>query len=130
MKDVQEKAKNSRIQELASHEFETIKEGEEEEVEEKQPKGPSSISRPKYEIVHSFGVDLGNFICNGPVDDNRRPKEITIKIHIPRVEKMKEVDLDVNEKTLVLKAEKKYYLDLELPFKVNSDDGSAKFDSK
>ena len=43
---------------------------------------------------------------------------------------MKEVDLDVNEKTLVLKAEKKYYLDLELPFKVNSDDGSAKFDSK
>lgn len=41
---------------------------------------------------------------------------------------MKEVDLDVNEKTLVVKVPEKYYLDLELPFKVNSDEGKAKFE--
>jgi len=30
----------------------------------------------------------------------------------------------------VLQAANKYYLDIKLPYKVNSDEGSAKFDSK
>ena len=43
---------------------------------------------------------------------------------------MKEIELDINEKNLVLKAAKKYYLDISLPYKINSDEGGAKFDSK
>jgi len=38
--------------------------------------------------------------------------------------------LDINDKHLILKAANKYYLDIALPYKVNSDEGGAKFDSK
>jgi dynein assembly factor 2 len=41
-----------------------------------------------------------------------------------------EVDVDISESALILKAKDKYYLDIKLPFKVNSEEGNAKFDSK
>ena len=41
---------------------------------------------------------------------------------------MSDMNLDINETNLILTAKEKYYLDITLPFKVNSDDGTAKFD--
>lgn len=38
--------------------------------------------------------------------------------------------MDINEKNLVLKATKKYYLDITLPYKVDNGEGKAKFDAK
>ncbi len=43
---------------------------------------------------------------------------------------MKDLDLNIQEKQLILSATNKYYLDIALPYKVNSDEGSAKFESK
>jgi len=124
-KKLQEQAEKKRIVELASHDFEVTEEQPKEDEKEVQ-----SITRPKYQILHSYGFELTSFIAQGPVEEHKRPKELVIKIELPRVNKISEVDLDVSEKSLVLKVKDKYYLDITLPFKVNGDEGAAKFDSK
>jgi len=118
----------SRVVELASHDFEPIQE-KPQAVEEDEK--VSRIMAPKYNIVHSYGVEYSDFLMSGPEEGKkRRPKQLVIKIEVPRVQKMKDLDLDINDKHLILKAANKYYLDIALPYKVNPDDGSAKFDSK
>ena len=128
LNDTIKKAEANKVVELASHDFETIQEKpalveEDEKV--------TRIMAPKYNIVHSYGVEYADFLMHGPDEKKKkRPKQIVIKIEVPRVQKMKDLDLDINEKHLILKAANKYYLDIALPYKVNSDEGSAKFDSK
>ena len=43
-------------------------------------------------------------------------------------ESMKKAQLDINESTLVFAVEGLYYLDLNLKYKCNTEQGSAKFD--
>jgi len=120
--------KANKVVELASHDFETIQ--EKPAVVEEDEK-VTRIMAPKYNIVHSYGVEYADFLMHGPDEKKKkRPKQLVIKIEVPRVQKMKDLDLDINDKHLILKAANKYYLDISLPYKVNSDEGSAKFDSK
>jgi dynein assembly factor 2, axonemal len=59
-----------------------------------------------------------------------RPKELILDIHLPLLESAAGVDLDVQERSLVLErsAPPRYKLNLALPFPVNESAGSAKFD--
>ena len=43
-------------------------------------------------------------------------------------ESLKEINLEINEKNLVLTVKGKYFLELVLPYFVLNNDGSAKFD--
>jgi len=86
-------------------------------------------TEPKYTITHRTDMDLQEY-RNAP--DSRpttRPKELVVSIELPLCKSAAGVDLDIFEDRLVLKSEKPAYsLDLKLPYPVNDEDGSAKFD--
>lgn len=56
------------------------------------------------------------------------PTELTVTIYAKHCESMKGARLDINESTLVFAVEGLYYLDLNLKYLCNSEDGNAKFD--
>ena len=56
------------------------------------------------------------------------PESLTVTIFAKHAEGMKHAQLDINESTLVFKYPELYYLDLNLKYKVDQDNGSAKFD--
>lgn len=85
---------------------------------------------PKYTITHRSDMDIQEF-CNSP--DSRpstRPKELVISIELPLLSSAKPVELDIFEQKLVLQSKEPaaYKLDLKLPYTVDDDQGSAKFD--
>lgn len=47
---------------------------------------------------------------------------------MPHVESMKEAKLDINETTLVFSYPNLYYLDINLKYKCDANNGNAKFD--
>lgn len=56
------------------------------------------------------------------------PTHITITIDLKWAESMKKANLDINESTLLFEYPGLYYLDLNLKYKCDPDQGSAKFD--
>ena len=56
------------------------------------------------------------------------PESLTVTIFAKHCESMKDAQLDINESTLVFAIEGLYYLDLNLKYKCNTEQGSAKFD--
>ncbi|KAK3092833.1 hypothetical protein FSP39_007728 [Pinctada imbricata] len=86
---------------------------------------------PKYSIIHRSDVDLADYTYT-PAGKNTRPKEITVSIELPLLKSAKDVDLDIFEQKLMLEtkssAAAKYKLDLKLPYPVDDENGTAKFD--
>ena len=121
-------AASSRIQELASYDFDEVEE-EKNKKKEERPNGVSKIAAPKYSLVYSYDVELGEFM-NGREKKQQRPKALNLQVELPGVDKISELELDINDREFVLKAKDKYYLDLKLPYKVLKDEGTAKFESK
>ena len=56
------------------------------------------------------------------------PTHLTVTIDLKWAESMKQANLDINEETLLFEYPELYYLDLNLKYKVNPDEGNAKFD--
>ncbi|XP_033733842.1 protein kintoun-like [Pecten maximus] len=85
---------------------------------------------PKYTIIHRSDMDLQEYRNSPDSRPSTRPKELEIKIFLPLLSSASQVDLDVFEQKLALKSEDpaKYKLDLKLPYPVDDDQGSAKFD--
>lgn len=121
-------AASSRIQELASYDFDDAE--EEKPKPEGKPNGVGRIAVPKYSLVYSYDVDLGEFMGSDRQKKNQRPKSLNLQVELPGVSKIAELELDINDREFILKAKDKYYLDLKLPYKVLKDEGSAKFESK
>ena len=92
--------------------------------------------QPKYKIVHSYPVDMMDAWegHKGTVEDlalqkkHVLPDSLTVTIFAKHAEGMKNAQLDIDETTLVFKYPELYYLDLNLKYKVDQDNGSAKFD--
>ena len=61
-------------------------------------------------------------------DKKKLPDSLTVTINAKHCENMKGAQLDINESTLVFSVEGLYYLDLNLKYKCNTEEGSAKFD--
>jgi hypothetical protein len=59
---------------------------------------------------------------------SKLPESLTVTINAKHCESMKGAQLDINESTLVFAVDGLYYLDLNLKYKCNSEQGSAKFD--
>ena len=92
-------------------------------------KEENGFTVPKYTITHRSDLDIQEF-RNAP--DSRpttRPTVLVVNINLPLCKSAAGVDLDIFEDKLVLKSEKPAYsLDLKLPFPVDEENGSAKFD--
>lgn len=56
------------------------------------------------------------------------PTQITITVNLKWADSMKGSKLDIDEGLLIFEIPDLYYLDLKLKYKVNQDEGSAKFD--
>ena len=111
-------------------------EDDEEKSEESDQERPTSIVQPKFKIVHSYPIDMMDAWegHKGTVEDlalqkkHVLPDSLAVTIFAKHAEGMKHAQLDIDETTLVFKYPELYYLDLNLKYKVDQDNGSAKFD--
>jgi hypothetical protein len=61
-------------------------------------------------------------------ESKKLPTHLTVTIYVTHVDSMKKSKLDINESTLVFEYPDLYYLDLNLRYKCDTSQGSAKFD--
>merc|ERR550537_993879 len=101
---------------------------DEEEVEEEITR----IRVPKHRLLHVGSIDWSSFLesSEGHKDHRYRevPKELKLVVELPTVKKVSECDLDVGKDNVVLEVAEKFYLDLPLPFEIDTTKASAKFD--
>lgn len=99
---------------------------------------PAGIVQPKFKIVHTYPNDVMMDAWEGHQGSLERtqlesqkkkiPDSLTVTIYAKHCENMKNAQLDINETNLVFGVEGLYYLDLNLKYIVDKDQGSAKFD--
>ncbi|DBA03843.1 TPA: hypothetical protein N0F65_005733 [Lagenidium giganteum] len=94
------------------------------------PSGPKTMT---YKVVYRGKFEMMDHLMETPsetVQAASRPRELVVEIDFPTRKNAAGLELDVNEKSLKLRAEGYAPLDLSLPYPVNEDTGSAKFDKK
>jgi dynein assembly factor 2 len=109
-----------------------IEEDSAEEVEQR----PNGIVQPKYKVVHTFAVNMMDAWegHKGTVEEgvlqkkHQLPVELNVTIFATFADGMRDAKLDINESTLVFEYPNLYYLDLDLKYVVNPNEGQAKFD--
>lgn len=87
---------------------------------------------PKYTIKHLRGVDLSELTYELDAKLNVTiPKELVVEIDLPMLNSTQDCNLDVTSKKLFLISERpaKYKLSIDLPYTVDEEAGSAKFDT-
>ncbi|XP_022796221.1 protein kintoun-like isoform X2 [Stylophora pistillata] len=101
----------------------TVKDGQ------RHKKKTDDPSVPEFRIVHRGLIDLQNFTNARDSNPTTRPKELVVYIDLPLLESAAHLELDILEKQLVLVCEKPHYnLDIALPYPIDEEKGSAKFD--
>lgn len=86
---------------------------------------------PKYKIVQRRDVDLQEMTNGHDAKLNVTiPSEIVVTIELPLLNTTQDANLDVTNKRIHLMSEKpaKYRLDINLPYDVKEDNGTARFD--
>lgn len=98
--------------------------------DEKKLEKKDGFTEPKYSIVHRGHFDLQQFTYARDSAPSTRPQELILKVELPLLKSAATVQLDVFEKRIFLECKKPvfYRLDLPLPYPVDEDKGSAKFD--
>ena len=91
----------------------------------------ASIITPQYSIKYRSSTDMQDHVIQ-PQENvgSSRPKELVVQVELPLLDSANGVDLDVQEKSLSLVREEApcYRLHIDLPFPVDEEKGSAKFD--
>ncbi|RUS80339.1 hypothetical protein EGW08_011908 [Elysia chlorotica] len=90
----------------------------------------NKYTEPKYTITHRSQVDMSEYRNSPDAKTSTRPTELSVKIELPLLKSAAQANLEIYEKRLMLEsvAPAAYKLDLKLPFPVDEDKGSAKFD--
>lgn len=86
---------------------------------------------PLYVIKHRRPIDIQDFSNDRDAKLNATvPKQLVIEVQLPLLNSSADMVLDVTQKSISLVSEKpaKYKLDLLLPYAVDEEAGSAKFD--
>ncbi|XP_052769097.1 protein kintoun-like [Mya arenaria] len=92
-------------------------------------KEDDGYTTPKYTIIHRTNMDLQEYRNAPDSRPSTRPKEIVVSIELPLCKSATGVDLDIFEDKLFLQCqEPAYKLDLKLPYFVDDEEGSARFD--
>ncbi|GFN73689.1 protein kintoun [Plakobranchus ocellatus] len=94
------------------------------------PLAQDKFTEPNYTITHRSQVDMSEYRNSPDAKTSTRPTELSIKIELPLLKTAAQANLEIYEKRLVLEsvAPALYKLDIKLPYPVNEDEGSAKFD--
>ncbi|XP_076285629.1 PIH1 domain-containing protein Nop17-like [Lasioglossum baleicum] len=88
---------------------------------------------PKFSIKHQSSIELEDFSTSRDAKMNATvPKRLIVEVDLPLLKTATDASLDVQERFLSIKSEKPamYLLDLPLPYRVDPDNGTAKFDPK
>ncbi|XP_002741766.1 protein kintoun-like [Saccoglossus kowalevskii] len=90
----------------------------------------SAPTVPKHTIVHRGHFDIQNFRDAPDAAPTTRPQELVITVQLPLLKSAKTLNLDIYERQLCLESSKPaaYKLDIKLPYPVDENRGSAKFD--
>jgi dynein assembly factor 2 len=86
---------------------------------------------PKYVMKHRHPIELKDFTNDKDAKMNSTvPKELVVEVQLPLLNSSADVVLDVTHKSVSLVSEKpaKYKLDLSLPYMVDEEAGTARFD--
>uniref|UniRef100_A0A0X3NPG1 Dynein assembly factor 2, axonemal homolog n=1 Tax=Schistocephalus solidus TaxID=70667 RepID=A0A0X3NPG1_SCHSO len=91
--------------------------------------GDSRYKVPTYKITHSTNFDMLNYRNSQDAVPPSRPNYLKIEIKLTGIDSAACLDLDVTSQKLHLQSEKPvaYQLDLDLPYEVDHEKGSAKF---
>eukprot|EP01065_Artemidia_motanka_P021194 TRINITY_DN2530_c3_g1_i1.p1 TRINITY_DN2530_c3_g1~~TRINITY_DN2530_c3_g1_i1.p1 ORF type:complete len:647 (+),score=293.23 TRINITY_DN2530_c3_g1_i1:77-1942(+) len=103
---------------------------------EQPPPAPAPVERPgsvqpKYTIVHQGEVDLGDAWGGGEISSiaRKHPRNLVLRIELPTVKSAKGLDLDIDHRMVSLQSDvHNISLCVPLPYKVNPDAITAKFD--
>lgn len=112
---------------------EAVKEDQEDDSDEdntEELKRIEGISEPKFKVVYSYPVDVGE-CWEPPADilkDRKFPNSLRVTIMTPFIESTSNADLDINEDTLIFKVPDIYDLMVKFKYRVDPDRGSAKFE--
>lgn len=84
---------------------------------------------PKFTIKHSCNLDLQKY-TNSMISTQNRPDKLIVTVQLPLLKSAKPVDLNIFERKIHLQSEApaKYKLETSLPYAVDENEGSAKFD--
>jgi len=63
-------------------------------------------------------------------ESHKIPTHLTVTINVPHIDSIKEAKLDINETNLLFEYPDLYYLDLNLKYKCNAKQGTAKYDKQ
>ncbi|KAL8604815.1 hypothetical protein ACOMHN_028443 [Nucella lapillus] len=87
---------------------------------------------PKYTIVHRSEIDMQEYRNAPDAKPSTRPRELVIKIELPLLKSAAQANLDIFERRLTLESSPPtaYKLDLTVPYPVDDEKGSAKFDKQ
>jgi dynein assembly factor 2 len=98
---------------------------------EKLVKETPKFEIPKFKIVHQQNFqDYQRFTGERVLQHGSRPDSLVVRIELPKLDSAKEIDVDVQERTLDLEVPTKYRLHLDLPFPVLHEKSNAKFDKQ
>lgn len=89
---------------------------------------PIGIQTPRYQIVHRGEFDMSNYLNDRSQLPPSMPKELVVRIEVPRCQSMSTMQLDTSEHRLTFVVPEIYDLAIDLPVAVDSSRGSAKFD--
>ncbi|KAM9842942.1 protein kintoun-like [Aulostomus maculatus] len=88
-------------------------------------------TKPNYIVKYRSFIDLQDFRCSRDSGKTPRPKEIVVTIEVPLLESVRNTNLEVKEKSLLLESQDPAYrLELPLSYPVDEERGEAKFDKK
>ncbi|XP_077291085.1 PIH1 domain-containing protein Nop17-like [Arctopsyche grandis] len=96
-----------------------------------KPKQTPDYTVPKYVLKHTRHVDMKEFTYEKDARQHLAiPTCITLEINLPLLSSVADVVLDVRDRSFKLLSEKpaRYKLEFTLPYKVDDEAGSAKFD--
>ncbi|XP_076316727.1 PIH1 domain-containing protein Nop17-like [Tachypleus tridentatus] len=91
----------------------------------------NSLLVPKYSILYRNYRDFEDYSIIPGKLISTQPKEIIITVELPLLYSTDDIELDVMKDSITLKSKKsgpQYHLQLQLPYSIDEDKGSAKFD--
>lgn len=83
---------------------------------------------PEYTIVHQGVISDYTDFTNAREKSGTRPDVLLLKVKLPKVESISQIELDTFEKCVELIVPGIYEVQISLPFSVVHDEGTAKFD--
>ncbi len=86
---------------------------------------------PHYQMIHRGQFIMDEHMMHQLTPVHNIPAELVIQISLPLRENASQIDLDIGSKSLSLVDERcRYKLEIELPFQVDDESGTARFEKK